>query len=114
MIYASIKVNNKKMSKKEVEERAKEMMELVGLAKRLENTYPHELDGGRRQRIGIARALSLCRKVRKIKKTLKKRVKTRFDAFFCRYILVHKYVIVYSCKNIVHLIEYIQALFEKR
>ena len=54
-----IKVNNKKMPKKEVEERAKEMMELVGLAKRLENTYPHELDGGRRQRIGIARALSL-------------------------------------------------------
>ena len=114
LIEEPIKVNNKKMPKKEVEERAKEMMELVGLAKRLENTYPHELDGGRRQRIGIARALSLCGKVREIKKTLKKRVKTRFDAFFGRYILVHKYVIVYSCKNIVHLIEYIQALFEKR
>lgn len=36
-----------------------EMMEIVGLAKRLQNSYPHELDGGRRQRIGIARALSL-------------------------------------------------------
>ena len=59
LIEEPIKVNNKKMSKKEVEDRAKEMMELVGLAKRLENTYPHELDGGRRQRIGIARALSL-------------------------------------------------------
>ncbi len=59
LIEEPIKVNNKKMPKKEVEERAKEMMELVGLAKRLENTYPHELDGGRRQRIGIARALSL-------------------------------------------------------
>ena len=59
LIEEPIKVNNKKMPKKEVEERAKEMMELVGLAKRIENTYPHELDGGRRQRIGIARALSL-------------------------------------------------------
>jgi len=36
-----------------------EMMDLVGLARRLVNTYPHELDGGRRQRIGIARALVL-------------------------------------------------------
>jgi peptide/nickel transport system ATP-binding protein len=34
-------------------------MDLVGLARRLVNTYPHELDGGRRQRIGIARALVL-------------------------------------------------------
>lgn len=35
------------------------IMELVGLDQRLRNTYPHELDGGRRQRIGIARALIL-------------------------------------------------------
>jgi len=34
-------------------------METVGLAERFVNTYPHELDGGRRQRIGIARALSV-------------------------------------------------------
>ncbi|MCD6397495.1 MAG: ABC transporter ATP-binding protein, partial [Spirochaetaceae bacterium] len=36
-----------------------ELMDLVGLSRRLMNTYPHELDGGRRQRIGIARALAL-------------------------------------------------------
>ncbi|MDR2354764.1 MAG: ATP-binding cassette domain-containing protein [Clostridiales Family XIII bacterium] len=40
-------------------ERVLDLMELVGLAERLINTYPHELDGGRRQRIGIARALAL-------------------------------------------------------
>lgn len=34
-------------------------METVGLDERFVNTYPHELDGGRRQRIGIARALAL-------------------------------------------------------
>ena len=42
-----------------LEERVLELMETVGLAERLINTYPHELDGGRRQRIGIARALAL-------------------------------------------------------
>ena len=34
-------------------------MDTVGLARRYTDTYPHELDGGRRQRIGIARALAL-------------------------------------------------------
>lgn len=46
-------------NKKEREEKVIELMRLVGLADRLINTYPHELDGGRRQRIGIARALAL-------------------------------------------------------
>ncbi len=40
-------------------ERIYELMETVGLAERFVNTYPHELDGGRRQRIGVARALAL-------------------------------------------------------
>jgi peptide/nickel transport system ATP-binding protein len=39
--------------------RVLELMDTVGLAHRLINTYPHELDGGRRQRIGIARALAM-------------------------------------------------------
>lgn len=46
-------------NKKELEEKVFGLMDEVGLARRLANSYPHELDGGRRQRIGIARALSL-------------------------------------------------------
>lgn len=45
--------------KAQIEKRVLELMETVGLAERLINSYPHELDGGRRQRIGIARALAL-------------------------------------------------------
>ena len=45
--------------KNERAKRVHELMEVVGLADRLVNTYPHELDGGRRQRIGIARALAM-------------------------------------------------------
>lgn len=47
------------IEKSAIEERVLELMDTVGLARRLVNTYPHELDGGRRQRIGIARALAL-------------------------------------------------------
>lgn len=46
-------------SRKQIEERTLEIMELVGIAERNVNSYPHELDGGRRQRVGIARALAL-------------------------------------------------------
>lgn len=35
------------------------LMDLVGIEERLRNAYPHELDGGRRQRVGIGRALAL-------------------------------------------------------
>lgn len=50
---------HKMYDKKTRNEKVMELMETVGLSKRLVNSYPHELDGGRRQRIGIARALAL-------------------------------------------------------
>ena len=46
-------------NKEEMRERVLALMDLVGLSDRYVNTYPHELDGGRRQRVGIARALAL-------------------------------------------------------
>jgi len=48
-----------KLSKEDCRKEALKLMDTVGLAARFENSYPHELDGGRRQRIGIARALAL-------------------------------------------------------
>ncbi len=45
--------------KDERELRVAELMDTVGLSRRFAFSYPHELDGGRRQRIGIARALSV-------------------------------------------------------
>ena len=52
-------LNKMVTDKKQLQKKVLELMEIVGLAERLYNTYPHELDGGRRQRIGIARALSV-------------------------------------------------------
>ena len=46
-------------SKHDLNQRVTELMDFAGLAERLRFAYPHELDGGRRQRIGIARALAL-------------------------------------------------------
>lgn len=52
-------VISKKFSKGEINDKVDELMEMVGIDSRLSLAYPHELDGGRRQRIGIARALAL-------------------------------------------------------
>ena len=53
-------IENKIMKDKAaIDAKVRELMKTVGLAERLVNTYPHELDGGRRQRIGIARALAM-------------------------------------------------------
>lgn len=46
-------------TKEETDRKVEELMDIVGLSRRLADSYPHELDGGRRQRIGIARALAL-------------------------------------------------------
>lgn len=48
-----------KRDRKKLDARVRELMDVVGLSRRLINAYPHELDGGRRQRVGIARALSV-------------------------------------------------------
>ena len=50
---------HKRMSKIDMLAETRRLMDTVGIASRFENSYPHELDGGRRQRIGIARALAL-------------------------------------------------------
>jgi len=46
-------------SRQEYENRVKELMQVVGLTDKVARSYPHELDGGRRQRIGVGRALAL-------------------------------------------------------
>ena len=52
-------LKNSKLSKKQKTERVKELMDTVGIPQRLIYSYPHELDGGLRQRVVIARALAL-------------------------------------------------------
>lgn len=47
-----------KYSKAEIREKTEDLMNLVGIDKRIRSAYPHELDGGRRQRVGIGRALA--------------------------------------------------------
>ena len=59
-IIAEPLIANKLMTdKREIQGRVEQLMETVGLAQRFINAYPHELDGGRRQRIGVARALAV-------------------------------------------------------
>lgn len=59
IIAEPIKVCKTIKNNSEILEKVFDLMNIVGLAERFVNTYPHELDGGRRQRIGIARALAL-------------------------------------------------------
>ena len=48
-----------RFKKEELEAETTRLMDLVGVEKRFRMSYPHELDGGRRQRVGIARAIAL-------------------------------------------------------
>ena len=52
-------VLSRRFSKTEIDKETERLMDLVGLDRRLRLSYPHEMDGGRRQRVGIARALIL-------------------------------------------------------
>lgn len=59
IIAEPLEVSGEYKDKKKLRDRVKELMNIVGIEERLLNSYPHELDGGMRQRVGIARALSI-------------------------------------------------------
>lgn len=58
-IIAEPLVISRQFGKDEIDDMVADLMQTVGLDMRFENSYPHEMDGGRRQRVGIARALAL-------------------------------------------------------
>lgn len=59
IIAEPLLINKVYKTRKQVTDRVKELMNTVGLTPRMLNAFPHELDGGRRQRVGVARALAL-------------------------------------------------------
>lgn len=59
IIAEPMKVANIVKGKENMRHKIQELMDMCGLPKRYYNTYPHELDGGRRQRVGLARALAV-------------------------------------------------------
>lgn len=59
IISDPMKVQGNVKGKKNIKKAAENLMDLCGLPERYVNAYPHELDGGRRQRVGLARALAV-------------------------------------------------------
>ncbi|MBQ2770798.1 MAG: ATP-binding cassette domain-containing protein [Clostridia bacterium] len=59
LISEPIKIMHTYTSQEDLNRQVFSLMNTVGLSARLVNAYPHELDGGRRQRVGIARALAV-------------------------------------------------------
>lgn len=58
-VLEPLKMSGRFKNRAELKAEANRLMELVGIDERLRESYPHELDGGRRQRVCIARALAL-------------------------------------------------------
>ena len=58
IIGEPLRIHAKAQSRAELDKEVSRLMDVVGLSARLFNAYPHELDGGRRQRVGIARAFA--------------------------------------------------------
>jgi peptide/nickel transport system ATP-binding protein len=59
LISEPLRIHGIYPNERELSAKVRELMDTVGLAQRLVTSFPHELDGGRRQRIGVARALAL-------------------------------------------------------
>ncbi len=59
IVKEPLELSKKFKSRKELSEYAEMLMDKVGIEERMRSSYPHELDGGRRQRVGIARAIAL-------------------------------------------------------
>lgn len=59
LIAEPLLINKVYSSKADVHKRVQQLMDMAGLSQRFATMYPNELDGGRRQRICVARALAL-------------------------------------------------------
>lgn len=59
LIAEPMRIYKTQPSREALNKRVDELMDTVSIAERFANSYPHEMDGGRRQRIGVARALAL-------------------------------------------------------
>lgn len=59
LIAEPLKINHLYKDRDDLKRQVRELMDTVGLPSRFLLSYPHELDGGCRQRVGIARALSV-------------------------------------------------------